>query len=66
MHQWLLYSKSAELLVLPLMLESSQSARTEPRPTLRRSTWQQPLIYDGGRGETIFFVRNDLPKAGPP
>ena len=66
MHRWLLFSKSAELLVLPLRLESSQSTRIEPGPTLRRRFIQQPIMNDGGRGETIFFVRNDLPKAGPP
>jgi hypothetical protein len=55
MHQWLLFSKSAKLLILPLMLESNKSARTEPRPTGRRRTIQKPPQIDGGRGETIFF-----------
>src|SRR5574344_1610375 len=59
MHRWLLYSKSATLLILSLMLDSGKSARTEPRPTVRRRTTQKPPLIDGGRGETISFGWND-------
>ena len=59
MHRCLLFSKSARLLILPLMLESNQSARTEPRPTVRSRTIQKPSRIDGGRGETISFGWND-------
>ena len=53
------FSKSAGLLVLSLMLESNKSARTEPRPTVRRRMIQKPILTDGGRGETISFGWND-------
>jgi hypothetical protein len=66
MHRWLLFYESAALLVLPLMLESGKTNRTEPGHAIRRRTLQKPLLIDGGRGETIFFGRNDLPKAGTP
>ena len=59
MHRCLLFSKSARLLILPLMLESNKSARTEPRPTVRSRTIQKPSRIDGGRGETISFGWND-------
>ena len=59
MHRWLLCSKSAGLLIIPLLLESGKSARTEPRPTVRRRMIQKPILTDGGRGETISFGWND-------
>ena len=59
MRQCLLFSKSAALLILPLMLESNKSARTEPRPTVRRRMIQKPILTDGGRGDTISFGWND-------
>ena len=55
----LLFSESAGLLVLSLMLEYSKNARTEPRPAVRRRILQKPLLIDGGRGETISFGCND-------
>ena len=59
MHRCLLFSKSARLLILPLMLESNKSARTEPRPTVKRRTVRKSSLIDGGRGETISFGWND-------
>ena len=58
-HRCLRFSKSAALLVLPLMLKSYNPARTEPRPTVKRITVQKPALIDGGRGETISFGWND-------
>ena len=58
-HRGLLFSKSAGLLILPLMLESNKPARIEPKPTAKRRTVRKPLLIDGGRGETISFGWND-------
>ena len=41
------------------MLESNKSARTEPRPTVKRRTVRKSSLIDGGRGETISFGWND-------
>ncbi len=59
MHRWLRCSKSATLLVLPLMLEFNKPARIEPRPTVKRRTVRKSSLIDGGRGETISFGWND-------